>query len=128
MRQMRQGFAHAAMVRSDRDVRRLLPRIIVCNEKTRLSNKCDVVKCRLPRDVFVVRRKTGWRSAQAMVQMVHVSESWLRPRVAERLPILLPIGRCSDLSFALGKNRREHFGSERRCGALPLFKDGRWGR
>ena len=91
-------------------------------------NKCDVVKCRLPHDVFVARRKKGWRSAQAMVQMVHVSESLLRPRVAERLPILLLIGRCSDLSFALDKNRREHFGSERRCGALPLFKDGRWGR
>ena len=87
--QQRQGFTHAAMVCSDRDVQHALPQIIICNEKTLTRRDWNVVNDRLPRNVFVLRCKKGWNSTQVMLQMIGALKTVLRPYAAERLPILL---------------------------------------
>jgi len=70
--QLRTNFTHMALLSDDKEVQRVLPHILIVNEKIVSQEPADSLLQRLPPSVYLVRDKKAWVCEDTMLHMVRL--------------------------------------------------------
>ena len=88
--QLRSSFTHVAMICDDARVQPFLPQLLVANEATMSRADATFLRAAVPGNVYLVRQKKAWMTADLMVWLVKVLGQCVKERLgARRLVISL---------------------------------------
>lgn len=82
-------LTHIGLICNRPDLQRVLPQVIIGNERTFSAGDWAALQAACPCNVFLVRQKSAWNSSELMVRVITLLASVLAPYMREVQPVLL---------------------------------------
>ena len=88
-KEMRGAMTYACFVCDQSDIQPHLPQILVSNKRLILKREVNQIETLLPKNVFLVRRETGWNTNELMAAMIKLLQKAVAPYLDAFVPILI---------------------------------------